>query len=151
MAMSVPGPKNALQANNTVGQSMRFSPWLVYGASLVIGWMISSIFIRDLAAAFLAGMFFAAVMGALVTGKINISRFGPSNIVGKESVWYWTFIVFLSACLIAVLFAAPKRDLRSLFSHSMAPLPNKSPEPTPTSVTIRAFARLAPAAVAAHL
>jgi len=39
----------------------------------------------------------------------------------------------------------------SIFADRSMPEPNQSPEPTTTSVTIRAAARLAPAAVAAHL
>ena len=41
--------------------------------------------------------------------------------------------------------------LKRLFPPLAAEEPNQPPEPTPTSVTIRACARLAPAAVVAHL
>jgi len=39
----------------------------------------------------------------------------------------------------------------SMFADRLLPEPNQSPEPTTTAVTIRAAARLAPAAVVAHL
>jgi hypothetical protein len=52
----------------------------------------------------------------------------------------------------AVRFPEPTHALRRLVFDLLESLtPNQSPEPTPTSVTPRAYARVAPAAVVAHL
>ena len=83
-------------------------------------WGVFALILREVSAAFLAAMFATVLMKAIFTKELNIGRYGPVRIVGPSDGWYWTFLVLFSLCLFAVLLAAEKRDVRTLFSSRTA-------------------------------
>lgn len=81
-------------------------------AVFAAAWGFFMFVLSDKAAALLAAMFTTVLLRAISTREMNIGR-GIVRMVGPKDAWYWIFLVLLTSGLVAVLVAAPKRNLRN--------------------------------------